>query len=197
MQEVTHLKPIVKRGEIYYIKSYNQNQETVGSEQRTGRPAVIVSNNMNNTHSATLEIVYLTLQDKKELPTHVKLLRGECHGSTILCEQVTSISVDRLGEYKERVDDETMEKIDRAIMISLDLERYFNTKSIDYDKYAKVMPDYESMLKYAENKNDSLEKEVCKLNEDIDNWKIKYNEVKGYLKYKEMYDVLIDKLISK
>lgn len=197
MQVITNLKPIVKRGEIYYIKSYNQNQETVGSEQRTGRPAVIVSNNMNNTHSTTLEIVYLTLQDKKELPTHVKLLRGECHGSTILCEQVTSISVDRLGEYKERVDDETMEKIDRAIMISLDLERYFNTKSIDYDKYAKVMPDYESMLKYAENKNDSLEKEVCKLNEDIDNWKIKYNEVKGYLKYKEMYDVLIDKLISK
>ena len=48
-----------KRGEIYYIES---SFATTGSEQRPGRPAVIVSNDKNNEHSTTAEVVYLTTQ---------------------------------------------------------------------------------------------------------------------------------------
>ena len=36
----------MKRGEIYFIK---RNYTETGSEQRADRPAVIVSNNNNNT----------------------------------------------------------------------------------------------------------------------------------------------------
>ena len=80
---------IINRGEVFYITSkYN----TVGSEQRSGRPAVVVSNNLNNEHSECIEICYLTLQDKKPLPTHIKVDRGQCINSTILCEQITTIS---------------------------------------------------------------------------------------------------------
>ena len=39
---------IINRGEVFYITS---KYDTVGSEQRSGRPAVVVSNNLNNEHS--------------------------------------------------------------------------------------------------------------------------------------------------
>ena len=41
----------IKRGDIYYIES---GYATVGSEQRPGRPAIVVSNDRNNEHSSTL-----------------------------------------------------------------------------------------------------------------------------------------------
>ena len=41
----------IKRGDIYYIDKY----PTTGSEQQAGRPAIIVSNEKNNQHSATVE----------------------------------------------------------------------------------------------------------------------------------------------
>ena len=56
----------IKRGEIYYITF----APVVGSEQHGGRPGIVVSNNMNNAHSNTIEVVYLTTQPKKMLPTH-------------------------------------------------------------------------------------------------------------------------------
>ena len=48
----------IKRGEIYYITF----APVVGSEQHGGRPGIVVSNNMNNAHSNTIEVVYLTTQ---------------------------------------------------------------------------------------------------------------------------------------
>lgn len=105
----------IARGEIYYIKAF----PTVGHEQRSGRPAVIVSNNENNAHSEVFEICYLTLKEKKDLPTHIFIDRGHCINSTILCEQVTSVSIDKIGDYVCRLSEEIMEKVDRALAISL------------------------------------------------------------------------------
>ena len=49
----------MKRGEIYYIES---TYRETGSEQRGGRPAVIVSNDKNNENSEVVEVVYMTSQ---------------------------------------------------------------------------------------------------------------------------------------
>jgi len=105
-----------KRGDIYYIESYY----TTGSEQRAGRPAIIVSNDKNNEHSSTVEIVYLTTQPKHDLPTHVTV-RGTGRDSIALCEQVTSVAIERLGEYCGVCNNQEMAAIDTALMISLDL----------------------------------------------------------------------------
>ena len=72
----------IERGDIWYMESgYN----TVGSEQRPGRPAIVVSNDRNNEHSSTLEVVYLTTQPKHDLPTHVTI-RSTNRESIALCE---------------------------------------------------------------------------------------------------------------
>ena len=51
----------MKRGEIYYIES---TYRETGSEQRGGRPAVIVSNDKNNENSEVVEVVYMTTKPK-------------------------------------------------------------------------------------------------------------------------------------
>ena len=58
----------INRGDIFYVNP----SETVGSEQRSGRPAIIVSNPLCNEHSPVVEVVYLTCQYKKPMPTHAR-----------------------------------------------------------------------------------------------------------------------------
>lgn len=108
----------MKRGEIYYVTS---NWQEIGSEQRAGRPAVIVSNNNNNNNSEVVEIVYMTTQPKTDLPTHV-LTRSTGQTSTILCEQIYSVSKQRLGEYSGKLTEKEIQALDTALAISLGLD---------------------------------------------------------------------------
>jgi len=109
-----------KRGEIYYVDK-NSNYSEVGCEQSAGRPAVIVSNKRNNEFSRTLEVVFLTTQPKNELPTHVDI-RSTKKLSTALCEQITTVSIDRIGDFVCNCTDNEMAMIDVALAISLGLE---------------------------------------------------------------------------
>ena len=104
------------RGEIYYIEPHQKS----GSEQSSGRPAIIVSNDLNNKHSSVVEVVFLTTQPKTDLPTHVSI-RSSTKTSTALCEQVHSISVERIGNYIASCTDNEMLMIDAALAISLNL----------------------------------------------------------------------------
>ena len=100
----------MKRGEIYYINSiYNEE----GSEQRAGRPAVIVSNDKNNECSGTVEVVYMTTKPKNDLPTHV-FTRSAREPSTILCEQITTVSKDRVGDYYGSLAENELQILDKC-----------------------------------------------------------------------------------
>lgn len=109
----------IHRGDVFYV---NQS-ETIGSEQRSGRPAIIVSNPACNEHSPVVEVVYLTCQYKKPMPTHVRI-ESIGRRSTALCEQITSVDVSRLGDYKGHLTDEEMEMVDRALMCSLNIQPF-------------------------------------------------------------------------
>lgn len=111
----------INRGDIFYV---NQS-ETVGSEQRSGRPAIIVSNSLCNEHSPVVEVVYLTCQHKKPMPTHVRI-ESAGRRSIALCEQISSVDVSRLGDFKGHLTDEELEQIDAALMCSLDLHLLHN-----------------------------------------------------------------------
>lgn len=109
----------MKRGEIYYIEKPQAFRET-GSEQRSGRPAIIVSNDKCNETSDVVEVVYLTTQPKNDLPTHIDI-RSTDRGSIALCEQITSVSIDRIGDYVTTCSDYEMVMVDAALAISLGL----------------------------------------------------------------------------
>lgn len=108
----------IRRGEIFYIA--RGGGATNGSEQFADRPAVVVSNDENNKHSGVIEVVYMTTQPKTDLPTHVTV-RSTGRLSTVLCEQVSSVSTDRVNNYIGQVSEQEMKNIDIALMISLQL----------------------------------------------------------------------------
>lgn len=106
----------IKRGDIFYISK----TPCTGSEQWGGRPGIIVSNEKNNIHSETVEVVYCTTRFKPMLPTHTTI-RSTPYDSTVLCEQVTTVSVERIGNYIGRCTEEEMREIDSCILVSLGL----------------------------------------------------------------------------
>ena len=105
------------RGDIFYVMKVDP---ITGSEQEQGRPAVIVSNDIGNEHANIVEVVYLTTKDKKPLPTHVEVKSNVL--STALCEQITTVSKDRLGQFIRQCTYEEMKALDKAMMISLGIE---------------------------------------------------------------------------
>ena len=108
----------MKRGEIYFIRS---NYQEEGSEQRANRPAVIISNDKNNEHSEIVEVVYMTTRPKTDLPTHV-LTRSALSPSTILCEQIHTVSKNRVETLIGRLTDAELQALDIALMISLGID---------------------------------------------------------------------------
>ena len=107
----------IKRGQVYYIDSIY----ATGSEQRAGRPGIIVSNDRNNANSRVVEVVYMTTQPKADLPTHV-FIRSVGRGSTALCEQIASVSIERLGDYIGDVNSTEMQNLEIAMLVSLGIQ---------------------------------------------------------------------------
>lgn len=116
----------IKRGEAYYIT----REPICGSEQQAGRPAIIVSNDANNMYSDTYEVVYLTTQEKTDLPTHTTI-RSCQKESTALCEQISTVSVNRIGDYMCKLSPEEMDAVDTCLAISIGLTKVQETVSID------------------------------------------------------------------
>ncbi len=103
------------RGEIFYI--HNESKYS-GNEQGGYRPAVIVSNDIGNNVAPILEVVYLTTQEKKPLPTHVKICSAK-YPSIALCEQIDTVNKDKVGDYIGQCSMAEMKKIDAALAVSI------------------------------------------------------------------------------
>lgn len=106
------------RGDIYWVKN---DYDSRGSLMWRGRPAVIVSNEANNLFSSMVEVVFMTSQPKKNLPTHTIIHSAQNTHSTVLCEQITTICKDELGNYIGRCTAEEMKAINKCLAISLEL----------------------------------------------------------------------------
>ncbi len=109
--------PDINRGDVFYV----DRVQSYGHEQRAGRPAIVVSNDVNNSHSSVVEIVYLTTQPKTDMPTHV-LVRATGIPSTALCEQVQTVDASRLGSFCGHCSATEMQAIDTALLVSLGLD---------------------------------------------------------------------------
>ena len=113
---------IIRRGDIYYADL----RPVVGSEQGGVRPVLIIQNDIGNKHSPTVICAAITSKmNKAKLPTHVELNTKRCdmiRDSVILLEQLRTIDKQRLKERIWHIDDELLKDVDRALMISLELD---------------------------------------------------------------------------
>lgn len=109
----------VKRGEIYYADL----SPVVGSEQGGVRPVLIIQNDIGNRYSPTVIVAAVTSQmTKAKLPTHIEIKQGSfglAKDSVILLEQIRTLDKRRLKEKTGMLDSVTMQKVDKAILISL------------------------------------------------------------------------------
>lgn len=196
----------IKRGEMFYISrggaSYN------GSEQHADRPAVVVSNDKNNENSNVVEIVYMTTQPKTDLPTHVTV-RSTGRVSTVLCEQVYSVSIDRVGTYIGECTDKEMENIDIALMISLQLDgniktskKYNETIKEQQEEIDRLKKEIEQLQQEYDEQIEQIEQDAAvyvEENRKIENMKSSEDTIRLQTErdtYKNMYEQLLNRLVN-
>lgn len=174
----------MKRGEIYWIEPSVSKVEQ-GSVQWPNRPAIIVSNDKNNAFSPTVEVVYLSASPKKPLPTHTTI-ESALQISTALCEQVNTISVERIGRYLGTCTEEEMEAVGRCIAISLGLDWSEPVEECSYDEDAED-EDAEDIF---------VQAELNAAIEQIEELKIRLAKAeRGEDIYRSLYNELMDKVL--
>ena len=112
---------VIKRGDIFYADL----NPIIGSEQGGVRPVLIVQNNVGNRYSPTLVVLPLSAAKKPYLPTHIRICGSKMlpKDSIVLAEQIRTIDRNRLKRYVGSVGFEIMEKVDKAVKISIGVDR--------------------------------------------------------------------------
>lgn len=110
-----------KRGDIFLVNF----DPTIGSEIRKTRPAIVIQNDIANRHSSITIVSAITSQfDQPLYPTEV-LIKAKEGGLTVdsvaLLNQLRSVDKQRLIKRLGKVKQDTIERIDRAIQLSLGL----------------------------------------------------------------------------
>ena len=110
----------MKRGDIYYADL----NPVIGCEQGGIRPVLILQNNLGNRHSPTTIVAAITSKSEKgAIPTHVMIKTdGLSRSSMVLLEQIRTVDKSRVRDKIAMLDEEEMEKVDKALKVSLALE---------------------------------------------------------------------------
>ena len=180
----------IYRGDIFYIKKINQD---------TGRPAVIVSNNDINENQNMVEVVYLVEKPNESLPTHAKV---RCHlPSTALCEQVVSVSKDRIDGFIRTCTDEEIEKINKGLSISLGITESDDTMAEKLKELTdslseaqRINDELRNRIKEEIDKQQELEKQLSQIETENTDETIKVVAERDI--YKDLYMKLTEKLIG-
>lgn len=110
-----------RRGEVYLVGF----DPTVGAEIKKTRPALIIQNDIGNRYSPLTIVAAITSRFDQPLYPHQALLPAGEGGvkvdSAILLNQVRTVDKGRLLKGLGKVSPETMERVDRALQISLGL----------------------------------------------------------------------------
>ena len=111
------------RGDIYLVDLGTH----FGSEQGGCRPVLVIQNNVGNHFGPTLIVAPITSRFNKKAnqPTHFALVgvNNLTSPSVVLAEQILTIDKSRVIKYLGKVYEEQMQNIDKAIMVSLGLDK--------------------------------------------------------------------------
>lgn len=110
----------IHKYDVFYV---DLGTERNGSIQNGYRPCMVVGNNIGNKYSPILLIVPITTRKKKFLPTHLKVDKenGLPYDSTILCEQIMTVSKEQLSDKICSLKEKS-ETIDKKLHVSLGLD---------------------------------------------------------------------------
>ncbi len=112
---------MIRRGDVYWISPRGAR----GREQASARPALIIQNDLGNETSGTTIVALMTShQISRDYAFHTRVSAAETGlpgPSTVLLEQLQTVSVDRLGRRVGSLSPASMREVDRALHHSLGL----------------------------------------------------------------------------
>jgi len=110
-----------KKGDVYLVNF----DPTIGSEVKKTRPAVIVSNDVNNANSTIISITPITSNVSRIFSFEVELPAGS-GGITIkskaMINQTRAVDKARLIKHIGSLDSLIIEKINRALKLHYDID---------------------------------------------------------------------------
>ena len=108
---------IVKRGDVFYAVL----DPLFGSEQGGFSPFLVVQNKVGNKFCPSVVVLPISSAKKNNMPTHIHICGSKMlpKKSIVLAEQIRTIDRNRLLRYVGSVGLEIMEKVDKAIKISI------------------------------------------------------------------------------
>lgn len=180
----------------YIEETYSTSKKI---NQDTGRPAVIVSNNDINESQNMVEVAYLVEKPNESLPTHAKV---RCHlPSTALCEQIVSVSKDRIDGFIRTCTDEEIEKINKGLSISLGITESDDTMAEKLKELTDSLSEAQRIndglrnrIKEETDKQQELEKQLSQIETENTDETIKVATERDI--YKDLYMKLTEKLIG-
>jgi len=111
---------LIKRGDIYWVTL----DPIQGSEIGKTRPAVVISNDINNELADTITILPVTSSVGKVYPFEVFLKRGIGNisgDSKVKTNQIRTVDKKRLKERIGKIPDSILNEIEKAMKIHLEL----------------------------------------------------------------------------
>lgn len=107
----------IVRGNIYWVNL----DPAVGSEIKKTRPAIVISNNMQNRVSSRIIVIPLTSSINNIFPFEAKVLVKDTIAKA-LTDQIRTIDKSRIGDYISKLSKVEVSDIEKAIKITLSLD---------------------------------------------------------------------------
>ena len=108
-----------RRGDLYWVNL----DPTVGTEIAKTRPALVISNDVGNQHSARVIVAAITSQGTDRVyPFEVLVPAGEAgldRDSKVLLDQIRTVDKRRLGRRTGSLSPDRMQEVSQAIRLSL------------------------------------------------------------------------------
>ena len=112
---------LIKRRDIYWVKL----DPTEGSEIGKTRPAVVISNDINNELADTITVLPVTSSVGKVYPFEVFLKKGTGNitgDSKVKANQIRTIDKKRIKERIGNITEDIMREIEKALKIHLEIK---------------------------------------------------------------------------
>lgn len=112
---------LIKRGDVYWVKL----DPIEGSEIGKTRPAVVISNDINNELAGTVTVLPVTSSVGKVYPFEVFLKKGignMSSDSRVKANQIRTVDKKRLRERIGTIPEDILSEIGKAVKIHLELK---------------------------------------------------------------------------
>lgn len=107
-----------KRGQIWLVSL----DPAIGHEIKKTRPALVISNDVNNKLADTITVIPITSKTEKIYPFEVLLSKEEANlfkDSKVKCNQIRTIDKRRLIKFLSSASEKKLKEIEKAILIHL------------------------------------------------------------------------------